>query len=233
VLPLSTVDINTDRKDVEPLALLVHPHQPLSYLTRLIQSELPSISTDGGDKRPPEVSFRAMEHKEDDDPPNKGMADGPKGPNDPEDQEIGEGGVESYSGGGREGTTEVDGDFIRWSASTEIGDFIRDAARAKEFEVEIEGNPNPVKVAVPSFNDRTFYLRQKLRRMASNISSMATLKDECDQAAQKTGQRYAMAGCGTLVGYWYIVYRLTFETDLGWDVMEPGLCMNHSSVGVC
>ena len=28
-------------------------------------------------------------------------------------------------------------------------------------------------------------------------------------------------GAGLLVGYWYVVYRLTFETDLGWDTMEP------------
>jgi len=217
VLPLSTVDINTDRKDVAPLALLVHPNQPLSYLTRLIQSELPSIKTEKGDSRPPEVSFRALESKDDEVTPHKKHADEPKGPNDPEDLEIGEGGVETYSGGGRESTVEVDGDFIRWSASTEIGDFIRDAARAKEFEVEIEGSPDTVKVAVPSFNDRTFYLRQKLRRMSSKISDMAQLKTECDNAAHLTGQRYAMAGCASLVGYWYLVYRLTFETDLGWD----------------
>lgn len=220
MLPLSTADINADRKDVEPLALLVHPHQPLSYLTRLIQSELPSITTEKGDSRSPDVSFRALESKDDEVAPHKGAAE-PKGPNDPEDREIGEGGVESYSGSGREATVEPDGDFIRWSASTEIGDFIRDAARAKEFEVEIEGSPNTIKVAVPSFNDRTFYLRQKLRRMSSQISDMAGLKSECDKAAHRTGQRYAMGGCATLVGYWYLVYRLTFETDLGWDVMEP------------
>lgn len=145
----------------------------------------------------------------------------PKGPLDPEDSSIGEGSVESYSGAGRESKSEDEGDFIRWSASTEIGDFIRDAARAKEFEVEIEGKPDTIKVAVPSFNDRTFYLRQRLRRMASKISDMASLKSECDKAAHRTGQRIAMSGCGALIGYWYLVYRLTFETDLGWDVMEP------------
>lgn len=37
ILPLTTRDANDDRKDVEPLALLVHPQQPLSYLERLIQ----------------------------------------------------------------------------------------------------------------------------------------------------------------------------------------------------
>lgn len=162
-----------------------------------------------------------METKGDEIQPNKPTSEKTKGPSDPEDTDIGEGGVESYSGAGREATHETDGDFIRWSASTEIGDFIRDAARAKEFEVEIEGKPDTIKVAVPSFNDRTFYLRQRLRRMAKKISTMATLKNECDRAAHRTGQRIAMAGCGALVGYWYLVYRLTFETDLGWDVMEP------------
>ena len=24
-----------------------------------------------------------------------------------------------------------------------------------------------------------------------------------------------------MVGWWYTVYRITFETDLGWDTMEP------------
>lgn len=162
-----------------------------------------------------------MESASDEIDPEKATDKKSKGPSDPEDTDIGEGGVESYSGAGRENTQEVDGDFIRWSASTEIGDFIRDAARAKEFEVEIEGKRDTVKVAVPSFNDRTFYLRQRLRRIAGRISTMASLKNDCDKAAHQTGQRYAMAGCGALIGYWYLVYRLTFETDLGWDFMEP------------
>lgn len=172
----------------------------------------------------PDVSFKAMEAKDDEvKKPKEPSANKSKGPNDPENRDIGEGGVESYSGAGREGVNEDEGDFIRWSASTEIGDFIRDAARAKEFEVEIQGNPETIKVAVPSFNDRTFYLRQRLRKMSSQMSSMATLKTECDHAAHKAGQRIAMSGCGLLIGYWYIVYRLTFETDLGWDVMEVSI----------
>lgn len=54
ILPLTTRDFNNDRKDVEPLALLVHPQQPLSYLERLIQSELPTIR-DGDRERIPSV----------------------------------------------------------------------------------------------------------------------------------------------------------------------------------
>jgi hypothetical protein len=75
---------------------------------------------------------------------------------------LGDGGVESYSGAGREGTGQDMGNFVCWSSSTEIGDFIRDPARAKEFGVDIEGHADPIKVSVPPFNDRTFYLRQRL-----------------------------------------------------------------------
>jgi calcium uniporter protein, mitochondrial len=195
------------------LALLVHPQQPLSYLERLIQAELPPIETDKSSNNPRSVTFRAMEAKDDEiKPKKKADADG----------EVGsDGAVQSYSGEGREGQGKDEGEFVRWSASTEIGDFIRDAARAKEFEVEIEGNSEVIKVAVPSFNDRTYYLRQRLRRTSKRISNLATIKSECDKAAHQGAQRIALAGCGGLIGYWYLVYRLTFETDLGWDTMEP------------
>lgn len=136
---------------------------------------------------------------------------------------LGEGSVESYSGMGHEGpsTGEEPRKFVRWSSSTEIGDFIRDAARGKEFAVEIEGAPEEIRVGVPSFNDRTHYLRLRLRKTATKIIDLAGIKKECDVAAHKNAQRYAMGGAFALVGYWYIVYRLTFETDLGWDTMEP------------
>ncbi|KIW11532.1 hypothetical protein PV08_10833 [Exophiala spinifera] len=221
VLPLTTIDQNSDRKDVAPLALLVHPQQPLSYLERLIQSELPTISTDDGNNKVPSVSFRAMEATTDEIKPVKKLPSEKEDDQESQKGSLGEGGVESYSGAGREGEGEDQGDFVRWSASTEIGDFIRDAARAKEFEVEIEGSPRAIKVAVPSFNDRTFYLRQRLRKTSKQIADMAAIKKECDLAAHRSGQRLAMGGCGLLIGWWYVVYRLTFETDLGWDVMEP------------
>lgn len=166
--------------------------------------------------------FRAMESADDELKPRKNV----KGDDSPEATEssrggLGEGGVERYSGAGREAEGEDTGKFVRWSMSTEIGDFVRDAARAKEFIVEIEGAPNEIRVGVPSFNDRTFYLRQRLRKISRELADMAVIKRECDIAAHKGGQRLAMAGFGVMVGYWYIVYRLTFETDLGWDVMEP------------
>lgn len=257
VLPLTTQDENSDRKDVEPLALLVHPQQPLSYLERLIQSELPILKTPDGKEKIPAVYFRAedsmqetsaanekqtivedpdeeSEHELSEDESDKFNVDGKtigtgklnrktKEEADRLRGDVGQGGVESYSGLGREAPADkTEGrKFVRWSSSTEIGDFIRDAARGKEFAVEIEGAPNDIRVGVPSFNDRTYYLRTRLRSTARNISSMADIKAECDRLAHKGAQRVAMAGFGILVGWWYLVYRLTFETELGWDVMEP------------
>ena len=256
IIPLTTFDKNSDRKDVEPLALLVHPQQPLSYLERLIQSELPSIRNNNGEEKIPHVYFRAEDSQQDQIEPR---SPGERTDDTPEDMYehadereleetkfdgktektgklskseqsdptpsrnlLGEGSVESYSGAGHEASTSsTPPKFVRWSPSTEIGDFIRDAARGKEFVVEIEGAANEIRVGVPSFNDRTHYLRLRLRKTASQIIDMAAIKKECDIAAHQSAQRVAIAGAGLLVGYWYLVYRLTFETDLGWDVMEP------------
>ncbi|KAL8729819.1 MAG: hypothetical protein Q9181_004865 [Wetmoreana brouardii] len=250
IIPLTTLDKNSDRKDIEPLALLVHPQQPLSYLERLIQSELPTIKTTRGEEKVPAVHFRAEDSPQDEIMPPKKQPENEDEETDleeskfdgktertgklnrkrkttdvaKEEQGLGEGSVESYSGLGREGPDSrdrEDANFVRWSPSTEIGDFIRDAARGKEFAVEIEGAPEQIRIGVPSFNDRTHYLRQRLRKASSKIMDMARIKRECDMAAHKGAQRVAMGGAGLLVGYWYVVYRLTFETDLGWDTMEP------------
>jgi hypothetical protein len=39
--------------------------------------------------------------------------------------------------------------------------------------------------------------------------------------AHLAAQRVAGAGFMGVVGWWGVVYYLTFQTDLGWDVMEP------------
>ncbi|KAF1812163.1 putative calcium uniporter protein, mitochondrial [Eremomyces bilateralis CBS 781.70] len=256
ILPLTTRDYNADRKNVEPLALLVHPQQPLSYLERLIQAELPFIKHDGKDCVP-NVYFRAVnsigdrintaesdetdeqhnseaENVEDADEVNiDGKVQKTGKLKDASDSGVaestlrgrpGEGGVESYSGLGQDRKDEKlkeDEKFVRWSSSTELGDFIRDAARAKTFAVEIEGAPNQIMVGVPSFKDRTYYLRMRLRKKSHQIAGMADLKKECNQLAHRGARRMALGGFGVLVVYWYMVYRLTFETDLGWEFMEP------------
>lgn len=278
ILPLTTLDKNSDRKDIEPLALLVHPQQPLSYLERLIQSELPMIEGKDGKEKVPEVHFRAEDNAadeikaddrdeslededakeieeeakveeatEEDEGSEAQMIDGKlvklgkingnKATKQDEDGDKmskretlasdlrggpGEGGVESYSGKGRETSQSPNSDrFVRWSSSTEIGDFIRDAARGSEFAVQIEGSSSEIRVGVPSFNDRTHYLRVRLRKTSRKLANLASIKKECDGLAHRSAQHLAMGGFAVLLGWWGAIYHFTFQTDYGWDTMEP------------
>jgi hypothetical protein len=253
ILPLTTLDKKDDRKSIEPLALLVHPQQPLSYLERLIQAELPIFKTKDGKERVPEVFFRAEDSTQyhesakevvanADEGSEKTMIDGElvkvgriSSGNDRDSdmnarQKIeaglrggpGEGGVESYSGLGRESSAPPpDARFVRWSSSTEIGDFIRDAARGKEFAVDIEGAGESIRVGVPSFKDRTHYLRLRLQKLSRKLEDMAEVKKECDDLARRSAQRIAMGGFGILVTWWAAIYHFTFQTSYGWDTMEP------------
>ncbi|KAI4870580.1 hypothetical protein F4820DRAFT_402660 [Hypoxylon rubiginosum] len=197
-------------EDIQPLALLVHPQQPLSYLERLIQAELPPVRDDDGREKMPNIYF---------------LAEGTE--RDETGQKVGVGkeksNIASYSGLGREGadTPAEHKDWVRWSSSTEIGDFIRDAARGREFAIQITGHGAEMRVGVPSFNDRTHYMRVRLRRMSHKINELSKIKHECDMLAHQSVHRVAKAGFVALSGWWGAVYFLTFHTDLGWDLMEP------------
>ena len=191
ILPLTTKDNNSDRKDMEPLALLVHPQQPLSYLERLIQAELPFIKDKEGRDQIPKVFFRAEDSLQaDTEPkPSESSADNEqdfekvdelriggktektgklhassKDRATPEEAEAlrgghGRGGVESYSGQGQDASPKKGSrKFVRWSSSTDIGDFIRDAARGQEFSIEIEGAPEEIYVGVPVLPIERFIL---------------------------------------------------------------------------
>ena len=243
ILPLTTRDANKDRKDVEPLALLVHPQQPLSYLERLIQSELP-LMEDGDKERPPSIIFKAEDSTEEDIGSGKSAANKVQ-EDSGEDEDYDLDNVEEVmvdgklertgkikskddtklpvDGGGHSKPSDehpMPSKFVRWSPSTEIGDFIRDASRGKEFAVVIEGAP-PIYVGVPSFQDRTYYLRMRLRKTSRRISKLADIKRECDGIAHRGAKRVAQSGFLALIGWWGLVYYLTFKTSLGWDVMEP------------
>jgi calcium uniporter protein, mitochondrial len=222
---------------IEPIAILVHPQQPLSYLERLIQSEVPPIDGETV-KRPPAVSFIALQHEDNAIKPRKRAeddldieADHQPGNSAPIERRrrSREEDVETYSYP-RKTHASLDplrGEperFVRWSQATEVGDFIRDAARVREFIVTIEGAPaglGQIRVTVPSFNERTYFLRMRLRKLSQRIQSIAEVKHKCDALAHRGAQRVAIGGFGILATWWFTVYKLTFGTDLGWDTMEP------------
>jgi hypothetical protein len=160
----------------EPLALIIHPRQPLSYLERLIQAEIPPIEARGV-VRPPDIMFRAR---------------------DPEDSDT----------------------LLRWSAATEVGDFVREASKFKEFILEIEDG-GQLRVAVPSFWEHTWWQRYRLRGLARDIETYSRLKEECDKLAHRGAQHVALGGFAGLLSWWGLVWFLTFNTSYGWDVMEP------------
>ncbi|OAQ70947.1 siderophore biosynthesis protein [Pochonia chlamydosporia 170] len=202
-----TIKNEPKEEAVEPLALLVHPQQPLSYLERLIQAEIPPLIVKDREKLP-EIIFRAE-------------ADYSGGDKGSRNKESDRSNVASYSGLGREGPNKGETHWVRWSGSTEIGDFIRDAARGREFSVTIEGHDEELRVAVPSFKDRTYYMRMRLRQMSREIDQMARVKRECDLLAHKGAHALAKGGFAALAGWWGIVYYVTFHTDMGWDLVEP------------
>lgn len=218
ILPLTTRMNDGESQGIEPLALLVHPTQPLSYLERLIQSELPLIKGKDGKEKIPDVYFRADDAAPEDEMVEEGEEDesqisaqeqkSDETPSHPKTTAAplrggpGQGGVETYSGTGRQTSQKPDPrEFVRWSSSTEIGDFIRDAARASQFAVEIEGASGQILVGVPSFNDRTHYLRVRLRQKTQKLDGLAKIKRECDRAAHKSAQRIAFGGFGVMASW--------------------------------
>ncbi|KZT08197.1 uncharacterized protein LAESUDRAFT_697734 [Laetiporus sulphureus 93-53] len=123
------------------------------------------------------------------------------------------------------------GSTFSWAGSTDVGHFIRDAARASEFEICIGEDATGavpdgqnvqarISVEVPSFESRTRFLRRRLVVVQEELSKMEALKHQCDIEARRGARRMAMGGLGALVVYWGTVARLTFW-DFGWDVMEP------------
>ncbi|TFK52783.1 hypothetical protein OE88DRAFT_1711675 [Heliocybe sulcata] len=124
------------------------------------------------------------------------------------------------------------GQMFQWSDATDVSDFIRDAAREAEFEICISKNPGAspseerageetaIRVEVPTFADRTRFLRRRLDAITAELARMEGLKNECDREAHRGARRVAVGGFAMLVVYWGAVARLTFW-DYGWDIMEP------------
>lgn len=203
---------------IQPLAILVHPQQPLSYVERLIQAELPPVLENGKEKIP-NIYFRAEDAQESDQKPTsraeaKQKDEKERGAQDASSRSH----VASYSGLGHEGPQRKSEEkrWVRWSSSTEMGDFIRDAARGREFAIEVEGHGIEMRVSVPSFNDRTYYMRSRLRKMSREIEKLSSIKRECDLLAHQGANRLAKGGFAVLAGWWGVVYYVTFHTEFGW-----------------
>ncbi|KAF3912026.1 hypothetical protein ABW21_db0200316 [Orbilia brochopaga] len=216
---LAPTDNEVDQKP-KHLALLIHPNQPLSHLAQLIQSQLPTLKSG----RIPSVNF----YRPQDTPPPKSKVIAPPG------QEVAKsGGGEVVPESSNDGSEDADDQsLVLWSGSTEVGDFVRDAAAGHEeeargieggFVIDIEGtlDKSGVWVAVPSFNDRTLYLRRRYGRVTKEIEDQVEIKEKCDKLAQKMAQHVALGGFAGMIGWWGLVYFLTFNTSLGWDTMEP------------
>lgn len=202
---------------VQPLAFLVHPQQPLSYVERLIQAEIPPVIA-GGREKAPSVYFRAEDTEHGDNKPTaRSKARHRDSPTH----------VASYSGLGHEGPERDGSDkhWVRWSNSTEMGDFIRDAARGREFAVEIQGHDVEMRITVPSFSDRTYYMRNRLRKMSRQIDELSHIKRECDLLAHKGANRLAKGGFALLTGWWGVVYYVTFHTEFGWYAMSCAMAL--------
>ncbi|KAJ7052682.1 hypothetical protein C8F01DRAFT_1169511 [Mycena amicta] len=127
-------------------------------------------------------------------------------------------------------------DLVQWSDSTDVGDFIRDAAKAAHFSIHIsyEDTNSEVRldVQVPTVADRTRFLRRRLAQAEAQLAEMESLKRTCDAEAHRGARRMAMSGFGMLVVYWGVVARLTFW-DYGWDVMEPITYLSGLSTVIC
>ncbi|EWC44778.1 hypothetical protein DRE_06416 [Drechslerella stenobrocha 248] len=212
---------DADTVDQQPkhLALLIHPNQPLSHLAQLIQSQLPTLKSG----RIPTVSFYRPQEA----PPPKDKVVAP--PTQEVVESIAEGAPKAAQGFSKDADEQS---LVLWSGSTEVGDFVRDAAAGHEeevrgieggFVIDIEGtlDKSGVWVTVPSFNDRTLFLRRRYGRITKEIEGFVEIKEKCDKLAHKTAQNVALGGFAGLIGWWGLVYFLTFNTSLGWDTMEP------------
>jgi 4-hydroxybenzoate polyprenyltransferase len=174
------------------VVFLLHSGQPLSYVSSLIEAEGPGFGEDE-ETKPKEITFHSRAS-----------------------------------------------DSKRWSPSTSIGDFLRDAARIGSFAIRLKPpthmdarkqeskeeeakqiEPRNIVVSVPSFEDRTRFLRAALYAKTGEIERMAKLKGECDALARLTTRRFAVAGGVVLGGWWITVFSITFLSSWGWDLAEP------------
>ncbi|EJD02742.1 uncharacterized protein FOMMEDRAFT_167913 [Fomitiporia mediterranea MF3/22] len=181
----------TQSEGPQRVIFLLHSGQPLSYVSNLIRAEGPEAKS----------GTQSSKH----DKPDESEGQSKVMPN-----QLGDPSITFH--------TSLKS-RRRWSPATGVGDFLREAARVGSFTIAI--GDRKVNVNVPTFEERTRFLRASLREKTKRIERLAHVKDECDRIARRATQRYAFAGAGIMTSWWLTVGLLTFKTSLGWDVMEP------------
>lgn len=231
-------DVEADEYDADAPAhsvvFLLHSAQPLSYIANLIRAEGPSPEPSQHQlEAEKEASSQAKSSsKVDNDSDKVSVPAAPRSSPERKDKRVhlSEEQLEMREMLLRQGFVDPLGDppisfhtraadGKRWSPATGIGDFLRDAARIGSFVIRI-GERN-VYVTVPSFEDRTRFLRASLYAKTEQIEKLVHLKAECDRIAHSGTKRLSFAGVLVLSAWWGSVAFLTFCTELGWDVMEP------------
>jgi len=177
----NTTNASQTTPDLIETAYLLHPSQPLSHVSRLILGSLPSS------ERSAEVEFRAVSGRDHDAYPSSVDA-----PSSMDSEMVGpEGGpiLNDRKPGGEE-LQEV-----RWSTSTDLGDFIKQSTLAQSFKIVVRpedavdggqamqatGSKKEslvLKVKIPTFASRTVYLRRRLLSLTKEIAKMTEQKKE-------------------------------------------------------
>lgn len=170
LLPLPSTlvgDSSAKKATPTPTAFLLHPSQPLSHLSRLISGSLPLA------ERNANIEYMALTGKDDHVPGGK------PGELEP-DEEHSEGGPIQKDRRRGEGEQQM----VRWSQSTDLGDFIKQSTLSENFRIVIspeekEGVEAPtleMTILIPSFASRTVYLRRRLLKITQELDKLNAQK---------------------------------------------------------
>jgi hypothetical protein len=171
LLPLPASLVNTAETDARPTttAFLLHPSQPLSHLSRLITGSLPLT------ERNADIEYMALTGKDDHVPGGK------PGELEP-DEEHSEGGPIQSDREKGQGEKQM----VRWSQSTDLGDFIKQSTLDENFRIVISPEPKEgvkprqleITILIPSFASRTVYLRKRLLKITKELDKLNAQKKQ-------------------------------------------------------
>jgi hypothetical protein len=132
---------NTPHPDVIETAYLLHPSQPLSHVSRLILGSLPSS------ERSAEVEFKAVSGKDHDAyPPSSAEPDSPDGES-----------IDAQGGPMLSERTAGEGELqeVRWSTSTDLGDFIKQSTLSQSFKILVRSDEVSTTANTPTSSSST------------------------------------------------------------------------------